>query len=223
VSKCILVIEDELTIRESVEYVLRTEGFTVVTAGTLTEARPLLTRQLALIVLDVGLPDGNGFDFFRELRRTSTLPVLFLTARGDEIDRIVGLELGADDYVTKPFSPREVAARVKAILRRDQRSSETKSALIIDHQKKIAVLDGHTLALSKQELRILSVLAEHPGRVFSRAQLLDLAWDDPSSAFDRIIDSHIKAVRAAIRQVRPELEAITTVRGEGYALIELWP
>ncbi len=224
----ILVIEDEPAIRDSLVYVLQTEGFDVLPASTLTDARTLLARDLALVILDVGLPDGSGFDFCRDLRRTSLVPVLFLTARGDEIDRIVGLELGADDYVTKPFSPREVAARVKAILRRGQQVQEppaisAPTPLVIDDARKIALLDGRPLALSKQELRILAVLAEHPGRVFSRARLLDLAWDDPSTAFDRIIDSHIKALRAAFRAIRPDIEAITTVRGEGYALIEHWP
>ena len=220
----ILVIEDESAIRDSLVYVLKTEGFDVLTASTLAEGRQSLPRDPALLILDVGLPDGSGFDFCRDLRRTSLVPVLFLTARADEIDRVVGLELGADDYVTKPFSPREVAARVKAILRRGSRpSTQAATPLMIDDERKIAVLDGKPLTLSKQELRILTVLAEHPGRVFSRARLLDLAWDDPSTAFDRIIDSHIKSLRAAIRAIRPDVDAITTVRGEGYALIEHWP
>lgn len=220
----ILVIEDEPAIRDSLVYVLKTEGFEVLTAPTLAAARQALQREPSLLILDVGLPDGSGFDFCRELRRTSLVPVLFLTSRADEIDRVVGLELGADDYVTKPFSPREVAARVKAILRRGSRPpTHNATPLTIDDERKLALLDGKPLALSKQELRILAVLAEHPGRVFSRARLLDLAWDDPSTAFDRIIDSHIKSLRAAIRTIRPDIEAITTVRGEGYALIEHWP
>lgn len=220
----VLVVEDEPAICDSLVYVLATEGFLVRTAATLAAARTELVPGPQLIVLDVGLPDGNGFDFCRELRRTSRVPVLFLTARADEIDRVVGLEIGADDYVTKPFSPREVAARVKAILRRATApAAALPSPLSIDLTRKIALLDGRPLTLSKQELRLLTVLAEQPGRVFSRAQLLDLAWDDPSAAFDRIIDSHIKSLRAALRSVRPEIDAITTVRGEGYALIERWP
>lgn len=220
----ILVIEDEPAIRDSLVYVLTTEGFDVLQATTLSEARTLMPIGPTLLILDVGLPDGNGFDFCRELRRTSLVPVLFLTARANEIDRVVGLELGADDYVTKPFSPREVAARVKAILRRGQQAcASATTPLVIDDERKTARLDGQQLALSKQELRILTVLAEHPGRVFSRTRLLDLAWDDPSTAFDRIIDSHIKSLRAAIRAIRPDIDAITTVRGEGYALIEHWP
>ena len=225
----IVVIEDEPAIRDSLEYVLGVEGFRVLMAATLAAGRAMLAAEApALVLLDVGLPDGNGFDFCRELRRTSTVPVIFLTARADEIDRVVGLELGADDYVAKPFSPRELAARVKAVLRRSGAPASAavpasaSSPLVIDGPRRQATLDGHVLALSRQELRVLEVLAAAPGRVFARAQLLDLAWDDASSVFDRIVDSHIKAIRAAVRAVRPECEAITTVRGEGYALREHW-
>jgi two-component system catabolic regulation response regulator CreB len=225
----IVVIEDEPAIRDSLEYVLGVEGFRVVVAPTLAAGRAALATELpALVVLDVGLPDGSGFDFCRELRRTSSVPVIFLTARADEIDRVVGLELGADDYVAKPFSPREVAARVKAVLRRTGvpgpvvTPATGRSPLVIDEQRRHATLDGQILALSRQELRVLEVLAAHPGTVFTRAQLLDLAWDDASAVFDRIVDSHIKAIRAAVRKVRPDCEAIITIRGEGYALREQW-
>ena len=225
----IVVIEDEPAIRDSLEYVLGVEGFRVLTAATLAAGHAVIAVETpALVLLDVGLPDGSGFDFCRELRRTSTVPVIFLTARAAEIDRVVGLELGADDYVAKPFSPREVAARVKAVLRRTGVPENAAvpvsglSPLVIDGLRRQATLDGQVLALSRQELRVLEVLAAAPGRVFARAQLLDLAWDDASSVFDRIVDSHIKAIRAAVRAVRPECEAITTVRGEGYALREQW-
>ncbi len=225
----IVVIEDEPAIRDSLEYVLGVEGFRVLSAATLAAGNAVIAVEApALVLLDVGLPDGSGFDFCRALRRTSTVPVIFLTARADEIDRVVGLELGADDYVAKPFSPREVAARVKAVLRRSgvpakpAVSASAASPLVIDGLRRQATLDGQVLALSRQELLVLEVLAAAPGRVFSRAQLLDLAWDDASSVFDRIVDSHIKAIRAAVRTVRPGCEAITTVRGEGYALREHW-
>ncbi len=222
----VLVIEDEPAIADSLVYVLGAEGFDVVRAATLAEGRAVLAeREPALLILDVGLPDGSGFDFCREVRRASTVPVLFLTARSGEIDRVVGLELGADDYVAKPFSPREVAARVKAILRRARPAPRPAdgSPLVIDAGRRQATLDGRVLPLSRQELRVLEALAAQPGQVLSRARLLDLAWDDPSSAYDRIVDSHIKAIRAALRAIRPEVDPITTVRGEGYALIERWP
>lgn len=226
----ILIVEDEPSIADSLRYALSTEGFSVAQVGTLGLAWQAL-RDLPpdLIVLDVGLPDGNGFDFCRELRRTSQTPVLFLTARSSEIDRVVGLELGADDYVQKPFSPREVSARVRAILRRSVQKPTGNSALpkviplVIDSERKSAKYFGKTLALTTQEFRILAALAETPGRVLSRAQLLDLAWDDPGSVFDRIVDSHVKGLRGRLREIRPDCDPIRTVRGEGYALTEDWP
>lgn len=226
----ILIVEDEPSIADSLRYALSTEGFSVAQVGTLGLAWQSL-RDLPpdLVVLDVGLPDGNGFDFCRELRRTSLVPVLFLTARSSEVDRVVGLELGADDYVQKPFSPREVTARLRAILRRSvQRPTGTSAfpevmPLVIDHERKSAKYFGKTLALTTQEFRILVALAEKPGRVLSRAALLDLAWDDPGSVFDRIVDSHVKGLRSRLREIRPDCDPIRTVRGEGYALTEEWP
>ena len=224
----ILVVEDEPAIADSLVYALASEGFQVEAVATLGAARAALARAGArLVVLDVGLPDGSGFDFCRELRRASAVPVLFLTARGGEIDRVVGLELGADDYVVKPFSPREVAARVRAILRRSApaaaSAADAASPLAIDAERHQATFYGRPLELSRHQFRLLVVLAGAPGRVFSRSQLLDLAWDDPGAAFDRTVDSHIKALRAALRSVHPAVEPITTVRGEGYALAESWP
>lgn len=216
----VLVVEDEPAIADALRYALTTEGFVVTLVGTLAEARAALVEAPALIVLDVGLPDGNGFDFCRELRRSSTVPVLFLTARSGEIDRVVGLELGADDYVAKPFSPREVGARVRAILRRCAPAVPAGSALRLDPERRRAVYCGTTLELTTQQFRILAALAERPGAVLSRSRLLDLAWDEPGSVVDRIIDTHIKALRAVLRAVRAEPDPIRTVRGEGYALAE---
>lgn len=231
----ILIVEDEPSIADSLRYALSTEGFSVALVGTLGLAWQSL-RDLPpdLIVLDVGLPDGNGFDFCRELRQTNQVPVLFLTARSSEVDRVVGLELGADDYVQKPFSPREVTARVRAILRRSVRTQVVSQPtgtsalpkvmpLVIDSERKSAKYFGKTLALTTQEFRILAALAEKPGRVLSRAALLDLAWDDPGSVFDRIVDSHVKGLRGRLREIRPDCDPIRTVRGEGYALTEEWP
>lgn len=220
----ILVVEDEPAIASSLQYALATEGFTVVLASTLAHARLELAQPIALVVLDVGLPDGSGFDFCRELRRHSTVPVLFLSARSSEIDRVVGLELGADDYVAKPFSPREVSARVRAILRR---SAEVRAPLAgpltLDPERRRAVYFDQVLDLSPQQYRLLEVLAQHPGRILSRSRLLDLAWDDPGAASDRAVDSQVKVLRAAFHAVRPGVEAILTLRGEGYGLTDAWP
>ncbi len=217
----VLVVEDEPAIAETLTYCLATEGFRVIHAPTLGQARTLLADQPQCIVLDVGLPDGSGFDFCRELRRTSEVPVLFLTARSHEIDRIVGLELGADDYVAKPFSPREVAARVKAILRRGRpaatAATTARGALVIDAEQLKATWRDTALALTRAEFRVLHVLAGRPGRVFSRSDLLDAAWDDPGEPSDRAVDTVIKRLRAVLKAVAPGSDPIRTVRGEGYA------
>ena len=214
----ILVIEDEPAIADAIEYALRSEGFAVERVTTLAAGRQALNRHpVALVVLDVGLPDGSGFDFCRELRRTNAVPVLFLTARGDEIDRVVGLELGADDYVVKPFSPRELSARVRAILRRGSSSAAPVSGLVIDEPALSATWNGRSLDLTRYQFRLLAVLAAHPGRVYGRSELLDLVWDDPSATVDRGVDSLVKALRARFKVIDPTTEVIHTHRGDGYS------
>jgi len=218
----IVVVEDEPAIADAIDYALRSDGFLVERVSTLAAARMALQRQPAdLIVLDIGLPDGSGFDLCRELRRASTVPVLFLTARGDEIDRVVGLELGADDYVVKPFSPRELSARVRAILRRSEPTIQIEklasAGLVIDHASLAASWHGAPLTLTRYQFRLLVVLTSHPGRVFSRSQLLDQVWDDPTATVDRGVDSLVKAVRAHFKTVDPASDVIHTHRGDGYS------
>jgi len=172
------------------------------------------------------LPDGNGFDLCRQLRRFSNLPVIFLTAHGDEIDRIVGLEIGADDYVTKPFSPREVVARVGVILRRLNFAVEngssgqflTTSAFELDSETGRIRYYGKLLELTRYEFLLLKLLIEHPERIFSRDQLLERIWNDPGEVFDRTVDTHIKTLRAKLRAAVPDQDAIRTHRGLGYSL-----
>jgi two-component system catabolic regulation response regulator CreB len=177
-------------------------------------------------VLDVGLPDINGFDLFKQLRAAlPELPALFLTARAGEIDRVVGLELGADDYVAKPFSPRELVARVRTILRRAQKvaaAPATASAhgFAVDDERKQIRYRGKALDLSRTEYRLLKVLIDRPGRVYTRDELMDRAWDDPASAFDRTVDAHVKMLRAKLRALAPEADPIQTHRGMGYSLRE---
>jgi two-component system catabolic regulation response regulator CreB len=217
----ILLVEDEPSIRDAIQYALETDGGEVTCAGT---GRDALARIPAgafdLVVLDVGLPDLNGFDVCRRLRETHSVPVLFLTARSDEIDRVVGLEIGGDDYVTKPFSPRELCARVRAILRRTRAESEPAmpSAFSIDTERLLIRYHATALELSRYEYRLLAALLGRPGRVFTRAQLMDAAWEEPEASMERTVDTHIKSVRAKLRAVRPAEDPIRTHRGFGYSL-----
>jgi len=229
-SKQILILEDESSIADNIRYGLEAEGFSTVWYTTLGEGRKrLATGEIDLIVLDVGLPDGNGFDFCKELRKTSSVPVIFLTARSGEIDRVVGLEIGADDYLVKPFSPRELAARVKAVFRRGasvppapvERVRSDLPFTIDTDRLKISYF-GEVLPLSRYEFRLLRVLIERPGRVLSRDQLMELAWEEPEASLDRTVDAHIKSLRAKMKKIEAAIDPIETHRGLGYSLKEHW-
>jgi two-component system, OmpR family, catabolic regulation response regulator CreB len=222
----ILVVEDEPAIADTIVYALATDGFEPDWCGTGADAlKAVRQRGPALAVLDIGLPDTNGFELFRQLRELDpALPAIFLTARSSEVDRVVGLELGADDYMAKPFSPRELVARVRSVLRRTQRaapsSPATAGVFSIDDEKKSIRFRGRPLELSRTEYRLLKVLVERPGRVFSRDELMERAWDDPAAAFDRTVDAHVKALRAKLREVDATVDPISTHRGMGYSLRE---
>ncbi len=222
----ILVVEDEASIAETITYALQTEGFIPLWKRTGRDAIAILdTQPVALVVLDVGLPDQSGFDVCREMRRRHEVPVIFLTARSGEVDRIVGLELGADDYVAKPFSPRELTARVRAVLRRTGGSGGTKSPATPvgwthDEGRCRITFHGQPLDLTRNEYRLLAALLAAPGRVFSREQLMATAWEDPGAAIDRTVDAHIKTVRAKLRLAAPDADPILTHRGLGYSLRE---
>jgi two-component system catabolic regulation response regulator CreB len=220
----ILVVEDEASIAETITYALQTEGFVPLWKTTGREALAIIASQpVALVVLDVGLPDMSGLDVCRELRRQHELPVIFLTARSSEVDRIVGLELGADDYLVKPFSPRELTARVRAVLRRSSgvvAAIKTNTSWAHDEARcRISYL-GKPLELTRNEYRLLGALLAAPGRVFSRDQLMTAAWDDPGAAMDRTVDAHIKSLRAKLCAVAPDDDPIVTHRGLGYSLRE---
>ncbi|MFN0125964.1 MAG: two-component system response regulator CreB [Verrucomicrobiales bacterium] len=231
----ILVVEDEPSIADNLVYSLDSEGLSAEVCGTGAMAlRRFATEEWALVVLDVGLPDVSGFDVCREMLARKNVPVIFLTARGQEVDRVVGLELGADDYVVKPFSPRELTARVRAVLRRSGgRAGGTEAAaaepapvtapLEIDDDRCVVRYFGQTLVLPRYEFRLIRALARHPGRVYSRSQLMDHASDEPQAAMERTVDAHIKSLRAALRSVRADFDPIHTHRGIGYALTEQWP
>lgn len=228
--QAILVVEDEASIAETILYALRTEGFEPIWKTTGREALDALKEQaIVLVVLDVGLPDMSGFDVCREIQRQAQVPVIFLTARSGEVDKIVGLELGADDYLAKPFSPRELTARVRAVLRRVNGNGSTESASIKKSAPGIWQHDAarcqisyrvKLLDLTRNEYRLLSAMLVSPGRVFSRDQLMTAAWEDPGAAIDRTVDAHIKTLRAKLREAAPEFDPIVTHRGLGYSLRE---
>ena len=224
----VLIVEDEPGIADTLQYALRTEGFDPAWVATGEEALAQVKAQPpALVILDVGLPDTSGFEVFKRLREFSDVPVVFLTARSDEIDRVVGLELGADDYVAKPFSPRELVARVRSILRRSAKPPAPPPVaptlpLVVDEGKRQIRFYGALLELSRYEFGLLQTLASRPGHVFSRDTLLDKVWDD-SDSLDRTVDAHVKTLRAKMKLVAPTLEPIRTHRGSGYALAEDLP
>lgn len=229
-SSRILIVEDEPSICENVVYALEADGFLVASASTGRAALDLLQSQdFHLIILDVGLPDMTGFEVCKAVRKTRTLPILFLTARSSEVDRVVGLEIGGDDYVVKPFSPRELVARVRAILRRvssaplPPNGHDASIPLVIDDVRCQAVYFGTALNLSRYEFRMLKAFAAHPGRVFSREQLMDHASEEPDASMERTVDTHIKTLRARMRGVREGIDPIVTHRGMGYSLLETWP
>ncbi|MES2583138.1 MAG: two-component system response regulator CreB [Pseudomonadota bacterium] len=242
----ILLVEDESGIADTLQYVLSTDGFSPVWCSTAAEALAQFAAELpALAVLDVGLPDMNGFELFRRLQALpggNQVPMLFLTARSDEIDRVVGLELGADDYIAKPFSPRELVARVRTILRRSARpvaatapavaiaasptpttSAPTPALWLLDEERHQIRFYGRALELSRYEYGVLRLLVQKPGRVYTRDELLQKVWGDANDSFDRTVDAHIKTLRAKLKAVAPGLEPIRTLRGTGYALSEDLP
>ncbi len=229
----ILVVDDEPAIRESLVYALERDGFETRQAATLKEAEARRDGA-ALLVLDLMLPDGRGLDFLRELRRTSSTPVIILTSRDEETDRVVGLEMGADDYVTKPFSPREVVARIRAVLRRAQPPASEPSAasperldgpfgVAADLAARRAWVADAELKLSKTEFDLLAVLLASPGRVFERGQLLSRVWGEDCAVGDRTVDTHLKALRTKLREAGGPADLIETVRGVGYRLREIAP
>ena len=226
----ILIVEDEPSIAENIVYALESDGFAVTTASTGRDALEKAAAQaFQLIILDVGLPDITGFEVCQTLRRTQTLPILFLTARSSEVDRVVGLEIGGDDYVVKPFSPRELAARVRAILRRvssvplPPAGSAQALPLVIDEVRCQAVYFGTALTLTRYEFRMLQAFAAHPGRVFTREQLMEASSEEPDASMERTIDTHIKTLRSRMRAVKGGIDPIVTHRGIGYSLLENWP
>lgn len=217
----VLIIEDELAIAETLIYACK-EANIAATHCLLGQdgIAALSAEAFDFVVLDVGLPDMTGFDVCKKIREISNVPILFLTARNHEIDRIVGLEIGADDYVTKPFSPREVVARINAILRRGTNSLSAKNQLFqLDEAACNIQYRGQYLNLTRYEYLLLKTLILQPRKVFSRNQLMDLVWTEAEDTLERTVDAHIKTLRAKLKVVDTASEAIVTHRGMGYSLI----
>ncbi|HEL3812395.1 TPA: two-component system response regulator CreB [Stenotrophomonas maltophilia] len=228
----VLVVEDEAAIAETVLYALRSEGYAASHCLLGGEAlQRLQAGDIDVLVLDVGLPDLGGFEVCRRLRAqpgpAAQLPVIFLTARNDEVDRVLGLELGADDYMTKPFSPRELVARVRARLRRAapvvaaasaDAGWQEHGAFAIDREGRRIRFRGQALDLTRYEYALLEALLQRPGAILSRAQLMDRGWDSSADSADRTVDTHVKTLRAKLRAAGASDDPIRTHRGLGYAL-----
>lgn len=225
----ILIIDDEPSIADNITYALATEGLAAHWRASGREGMAVLAEGgIDLVILDVGLPDINGFELAKEIRRHHAVPIIFVTARSSEIDRVVGLEIGGDDYVVKPFSPRELTARVRAVLRRvdgggrmaSQTRPEPDSPFAIDEERYSIRFRGSTLDLSRYEFRLLGLLIRNPGRVFSREQMMARTWDEPDMSLERTVDTHIKTIRQKLRAVATDEDWIITHRGIGYSLKE---
>ncbi len=212
----VLVVEDDPGIIEVLDYALRREGHDVTCVSSGIEA-VRCAGEAEFILLDVGLPDIDGFEVCRRIRRTQETPLMFLTSRSEEVDRVVGLELGGDDYLAKPFSTRELTARIKAVARRLERApGQPQPTLSVDPTTHRAAFQGRPLDLTRIEFALLAALQAEPGRVFTRDQLLNRAWPDGGLVTDRTVDAHIKTLRRKLTD--PDL--IETVRGVGYRLRE---
>jgi two-component system catabolic regulation response regulator CreB len=224
----ILIAEDETAIADTVVYALRAEGYAAEHVLLGGQVLPRLRRGgIDLVILDVGLPDCSGFDVCRQLRAESEVPVLFLTARDGELDRVLGLELGGDDYMAKPFSPRELVARVRARLRRhavdrpdgdDHAGWKRRGDFELDAAGHRIRYRAVLLELTRYEFGLLETLLARPGAVLDRARLMDRVWGDALDSGERTVDTHIKTLRAKLRVIAPDADPIRTVRGLGYAL-----
>lgn len=221
--KKILVLEDEKAISVTIEHALEKENYVVHCATTIAQANELIiNHDFDLLILDIGLPDGSGLDLCKKVRKKSNVFIFFLTARSEEIDRVLGLELGADDYITKPFSPRELVARVKAVFRR---VSQVDSSMDSKQLGDFKILEDYYqiffkeqgLVLSRYEYGILRTLILANGRVLSRSQIMEHVWEEPDMSLERTVDAHIKAIRKKLKEIDP-IEVVKTHRGLGYSI-----
>lgn len=214
----ILIVEDEAKLATLLRDYLAQSGFETTIIYNGAEAEPWLeSHQANLILLDLMLPGKDGVEICKDIRRHSDIPIIMITAKVEEIDRLLGLELGADDYICKPFSPREVVARVKAVLRRSEGGGKpADNGLVLDVETYKASINGQDLELTAVEFQLLKVLSDQPGRIFSRNVLVDKIYSDGRVVSDRTIDSHIKKLRKKIGQHLPDVELIHSLYGVGY-------
>ena len=224
-SKKILILEDEPSIAETLVYAISKEGFEPIVCSTIREAITKIENEfITLSLFDIGLPDGSGLELLKNIRKESALPIILLTARNDEVDRVLGLEFGADDYISKPFSPREVVARIKTVLRRTEPKANENVKSVknfnIDEHRQIIFYHDKPLQLSRYEYRMLAALIHRPGWVFEREKLMNICWDVPESSMERTVDTHIKTLRSKLKEILPEYDPIITHRGVGYSLRE---
>ncbi|HXV20154.1 MAG TPA: response regulator [Desulfuromonadales bacterium] len=213
----ILIVEDEPKLASLLSDYLQQAGFEASRLDNGLEVAPRVREQAPdLILLDLMLPGKDGLEVCKEIRSFSAVPIVMVTARVEEIDRLLGLELGADDYICKPFSPREVVARVKAVLRRAGAAQLQAEGLVLDESRYLATLHGHDLELTAVEFKLLHFLSANPGRIYSRTQLMDRIYPDQRTVGDRTIDSHIKKLRKKLAAAAPDEELIHSVYGVGY-------
>ena len=221
----VVLIEDEPTIADTVVYALQSEGYEVEWGNTGESGIALINNESPdIVILDIGLPDMNGFEVFRKIRSIAEIPVIFLTARNIEIDKVTGLEMGADDYIVKPFSPRELTARVRAVLRRSQSDVKNNNQdyqkivgpFVVNPLSWVVSFQGVDLDLTQHEFGLLTALLNSPGQVFSREQLLAKVWDAPEHRLDRTVDAHVKNIRNKLRLIDNKSDPIKTRRGIGY-------
>lgn len=225
----VLLVEDEISIADNVRVALQQEGYSLDHAKTGAEGlRMIGLKAYDVLIFDIGLPDQTGFELCKKVRLAVQTPLLFLTARSEEVDKIIGFELGGDDYLTKPFSPRELTMRVRALAKRRQgpttepestRTSE-RGLFKVDHEKMKIHFGGVPLELSRYEFRMLELMIRRAGVVFSRQQLMEAVWEDPGMSLERTVDAHIKSLRAKLKTAQPDLSPIETHRGTGYSLKE---
>jgi DNA-binding response OmpR family regulator len=225
----ILIVDDEQAVTGLLEYNLKKTGYRVLTAADGNNALRLARDSRPdMILLDVMIPGIDGLDVCRELRKTHNTPIIMITARGEEVDRVVGLELGADDYICKPFSVRELMARIKAVLRRTSTESQSPAepamlngpgSLIINLETREVTIENTAIPLTKLEFGVLEALCRNPGRVLTRERLLELVWGYDFSGGDRAVDSTVKRLRARLRSASPEADGIEAVRGVGYRMV----